>query len=35
MVRYAQTSAAELAKEGVQVEVIDPRTISPSTKTLF
>ena len=29
MVRHAQSSAAKLAKEGVQVELIDPRTISP------
>jgi pyruvate/2-oxoglutarate/acetoin dehydrogenase E1 component len=32
MVRHALSSAAELAKEGVQVEVIDPRTISPLDK---
>lgn len=32
MVRYALESAAEMEKEGINVEVIDPRTIAPLDK---
>jgi pyruvate/2-oxoglutarate/acetoin dehydrogenase E1 component len=36
MVRHALQAAEELAKDGISVEVIDPRTVSPlDTKTIL